>query len=247
MLSKGLFFLVFVSAISRASGQTGLTVGYHYGYANPREINRVLHAYNLRNETILTDKMPAIHGFKGLSVGFQVKGFRNSGMEFMWVGRSAMVSAKGSGGAGGIVQRDIKVISNSFNIGQFYTWNNNKMMWGYSFDFGMRLKGYTRKAPTAEISGTKWEDIFNVESNPLQFLLNVIPTGFTLYQQSNIGPVGIRVWYQMQGMPQTLGNLDMVLLGTSLRTGDKNYPLPLHDKFSNIGISVNILLGVRRK
>lgn len=111
MLYRIAFSLLFAFTILQAMGQTGFTVGYHYGYANPREINRVLHANNLRNETILTDKMPAAHWFKGYSTGAQIKGFGRAGMEIMWVGRETTVSAQGKDAAGAIVQRDIKITS----------------------------------------------------------------------------------------------------------------------------------------
>ncbi len=83
MLNKTLLSLLFAFFVGQAMGQKGFTVGYHYGYANPREINRVLHAYNLRNETILTDKMPVVHWFKGYSIGAQIKGIGRTGMEMM--------------------------------------------------------------------------------------------------------------------------------------------------------------------
>ncbi|MDZ4759147.1 MAG: hypothetical protein SGJ10_13555 [Bacteroidota bacterium] len=83
MLNRATIFFLFVLMVSSAMGQTGLTVGYHYGHANPKEVNRVIHAYNLRNETILTKNMPAIHGFRGFSIGFQGKTGRNSGIDLM--------------------------------------------------------------------------------------------------------------------------------------------------------------------
>ncbi|MDZ4759146.1 MAG: hypothetical protein SGJ10_13550 [Bacteroidota bacterium] len=96
------------------------------------------------------------------------------------MGRQATVSAQGSDGAGGAVQRDIKVASNSFNLGKYYTWGGDKFMWGYSFDVGVRFRGYTRKAEPSKISDEKWEKIFNVGSDPFRVLYNVIPSAYTI-------------------------------------------------------------------
>lgn len=73
----------------------------------------------------------------------------------------------------------------------------------------------------------------------------MVPTVVTLCYQKSFGIMGMRFYYQYHIPPvrQNLDNLDLVLLGTSLRSGDPTFPFSLHDKMSNLGVELNIYFG----
>ncbi len=243
-LMRLLLFLLITSVSAFCQAQclkvAGLTLGYGGGYVSPNEINRVIYCYNLRNESILTKKMPMVHWYHGPSVGTYY-GVGKAKFEMRWVRKQAIVSAQSFDSATSVTnQRDVKITATSFNIGMNNKWKFGTI--GFSADFGVKLRGYTRKNSIDKIGSTEWTKVFQTASNPLAALAAMIPTAYTIYYQKSFHPFGIRIYYQYHMPPvrQKLDDFGPTMLGPLSMSR-------LEDKMSNIGIEINFTMGTKEK
>lgn len=238
-MKKGTVLILFLMTCQFA--HAGFEFGYGYAYGNPKELNRVLYGYNLRNASILTKQMPMFHYTQGLSVGFKIPSAKYAGYEIRWVNRHGSISAQGTDASGATIIRDLKFRTNCLNVGGYA--GNKSHSFGFSMDFGVNFKGWTRRYASTDTK-PEWEKIFPVEPNPLAIFSYIIPTAITVHYQYNIGPVGVRLFYQYQYFRMNMEKLEPTLLGTYMRDGGL-LALSVKDCYSNVGVELNLTIGKR--
>ena len=165
---------------------------------------------------------------------------KNQGWEMSWSNRHH-VSKSEFQFQGQKVNRYLKVRTNNFSFG-FYG-GGDDISFGGSLDFG-NVKGFYKRTDDTS-KNAKFVSVFQ---NQLVFggtsdeedhnLLRTMQMGFTPFIQLKEGPIGIRLFYQMQFMNLGIDNLDNKLLG-----GDIEPDNQLKDRLSNFGLLLYIQLG----
>ncbi len=238
-LTVTLLFLV----AEKSEAQFFFRAGYNVGFANPREINRVIYVHNQINSIYYAtgNDLNQIKTFGGLQIAMGSEFSEGSGWEMSWTNKHDVVKSEFQFN-GQTINRELKVRSNNFGIG-FYGGSKN-ISFGGSLDFG-NFKGFYKRAPSDSIKSAKYVSVFQNDlvyggssDNASHDILRTLQMGFTPFIQLKAGPVGLRLFYQWQFVHLPIDNIDNKLLG-----GDIEQDNQLEDKFNNFGLLFFIQLG----
>jgi hypothetical protein len=225
-------WLLVISCLLAIRTEAQFQVGYKFGYWNPSEINRVIYLYNEVNDNgvyHLEKRMPQVHWFQGISVGF---GFTEDNFfsELRWTNRHSVVSSKFKDKDGIIQERSLKLRSNFLDLGFGFATENFKI--GLSMGIG-NFKGWGKPFPNQPAD--EYTKLFQIDNN----LLIRTQAGFTPFMQFNFAKVvGFRIFYQIAAMQMNLDYIDSWLVGKQVISLGE-----LEGKGSNFGVELSINLG----
>lgn len=241
---KNVYLLLLFTLIALNSHSQGFwRVGYGWGLANPREINRLIDVHNTLNREYYDtgNDLNKIHSFGGLMFAFG-KEDENMGFEVSWQNKHS-VSSSDFMYNNEEIERRLKVRSNCLSLA-FYGGSEN-VKFGASIDMGT-FKGFYKRAPKSAIKDTSYVHLFQTVQRigGPTFLkdgdfLRTMQMGFTPFVQVEKGPIGARLFYQFQLMRKSIDDLDYILMGGQKIQNDHN----LEDKMNNFGILLYLKLG----
>jgi hypothetical protein len=241
---KNIFFmLLLIQSSYNTFAQGFLRVGYGWGYANPREINRLIDVHNTLNQEYYNtgNDLNKIHSFGGLMFGFG-KEDENLGFEITWQNKHS-VSSSNFMYNNEEIERRLKIRSNCLSFALYGGSENVKF--GASLDMGT-FKGLYKRAPKSAIKDTSYIHLFQTfqQLGGPTFLkdgdfIRTLQIGMTPFVQLEKGPIGVRLFYQFQFMRLSIDDLDYVLMGGQKIQNNHN----LKDKMNNFGILLYLKLG----
>lgn len=174
ILLAGAIALLFTNFSSAQSHFYG-AFGYNLGFAKYDSLNYIIDRYNETRGYLdkQMDNLTFPNGFC-LSIGGSNRAFL---YDFSWVGRHRTVSAQGTDASNVLVQRDLKLRMNTFNMGMGVVGGNaSKFGLGLSFDFGS-MKIFTRVAPASEIKSEDFQLIQKELMVSSTFFLHILLGG----------------------------------------------------------------------
>ena len=213
-------------------------IGWSAGYANSHELNRTIHVYNSVQSSTLSKEMQMVHFNHGLIAGFRFGG-DDGFAELLYSRKVASVSAEADS-SGVTLERQLKVLSNTWNLGGGYRITENFRI-GMSFDLG-RFKGKGRRGPKSSIGDQEFEKLWVLDNTRI-FGIHAykLYCATTAFAELNFGMVGFRVYYQWALTKNKMDGFDYWLLsGQTL-----NWEESLYDKFSNAGVMLTLQIGKR--
>ncbi|MEI7801323.1 MAG: hypothetical protein WCI97_01635 [Bacteroidota bacterium] len=237
-LTVTLLFLV----SEKSDAQFFFRAGYNVGFTNPKEVNRVIYIHNQINSIYYASgkEMSKVNNFGGIQIAMGSEFEKNSGWEMSWTNKHHVSKSEFQYQAQ-TVNRYLKVRTNNFGLG-FYG-GSDHIAFGGSLDFG-NFKGFYKRTDDTS-KNAKYVSVFQ---NQLVFggssdqadhsILRTLQMGFTPFIQLKSGPIGLRIFYQLQFMNMPLDNIDNRLVGADIETDNQ-----LEDKMSNFGLMLFIQLG----